>query len=389
MHLPPRIVKIFYITFAVLLYPSSSLTIPVENGFVTVKVDGQEMKLLLDSGSEKFLVNDGVWYEEKYGKGACKDPRAACYFCSRTAACFAPTSAVYNASFADGDVVEYVIHSGSVTLGDRTVEGIEFGIVINSIRPAHRSNVTETSVLGIATSCGRGFSKSLVEQLRSTGTIRQTSFSIYSRPSASLGIDGEVTFGSRTEEGLGMKMTRLEYCYQNRLNRVSVWISGVGMYGPQERLLPSVHQSARLPWDRSYLGYVDSGSYSLHIPHAEDLIGDILGLAKRRLIAQSRRFEEAAIIRRTRNGHWLVKEGLLAHLPTLAFRINSAGDILVKIPPRDYTRCARGKCLLKIVEGKPGDRVLLGVPLLRAYDVHVNFDTRVVGFRSPAFMVDS
>ncbi|KAF4689522.1 hypothetical protein FOZ60_001575 [Perkinsus olseni] len=376
MHLHPRTAKIFYISFAVLLYPSCSLTVPIENGLVTVKVDGQEMKLLLDSGSDKFLVNDGVWYEEKYGKGACDDPRAACYFCSRTAACFAPTSAVYNASFADGDVVEYVIHSGSVRLGDRTVEGIEFGIVVNSIRPAHRNNVTETSVLGIATSCGRGFSKSLVEQLRSTGTIRQTSFSIYSRPSASPGIDGEVTFGSRTEEGPGMKMTRLEYCYQNRLNR-------------ERRLLPSVHQSARLPWDRSYLGYVDSGAYSLHIPHAEDLIGDILGLAKRSLIAQSRRFEGAAIIRRTRNGHWLIKEGLLEHLPTLAFRINSAGDILVKIPPRDYTRCARGKCLLKIVDGKLGDRVLLGVPLLRAYDVHVNFDTRVVGFRSPAFMVDS
>ncbi|KAF4719253.1 hypothetical protein FOZ62_019089, partial [Perkinsus olseni] len=45
-----------------------TVTMPVEDGFVTVEIDGQEVELLLDTGFYGMSVMDGKWYKRKYGR---------------------------------------------------------------------------------------------------------------------------------------------------------------------------------------------------------------------------------------------------------------------------------------------------------------------------------
>ncbi|KAF4721927.1 hypothetical protein FOZ62_029477, partial [Perkinsus olseni] len=84
----------------VLSTPATTVTLPVEKGFVTVNIAGQEVRVFLDSLS--------------YGLIA---PDAPCYFCPVEDLCdFTKEEEIMTADFADGTALQGIIRKGRLRL---------------------------------------------------------------------------------------------------------------------------------------------------------------------------------------------------------------------------------------------------------------------------------
>lgn len=351
------------------------VTMPIENSYATVELDGQRVALLVDSGSDKLLVNSGEWYEEIYGKGACTDSKAACYFCPSPEQCYSDTSRVYRSRFADGAEARYVIHKASLTIGEQTaIEEFEFGIIIDFIDPAGGSNSRSLGILGIAPACSRKLLSSFIEQLQSSSTIARRTFAIHAKRGR--GFNGEVTFGALVKEDVRTTLSRMAYCYKNGWGRVSVWTASVALLRTDGNL-SNVYRPLMSQRDRSYLSYVDSGTISIGIPNAADLIERILESTKREMGKFSEQYWK---VEETGEKYLIIDKRMRKYLPTLAFRLQNEVGFSLKIEGRDYTVCGRGGCFVRIRDSGLKDRILFGIPLFRAYDVHVDFDERKIGF---------
>ncbi|KAF4759281.1 hypothetical protein FOZ63_004072, partial [Perkinsus olseni] len=83
-----------------------SLSLSVEEGFVKINLDGQEVELLLDSAYPFLSVLDGDWYENEFGKGACMERRTGCYFCPTDDPCeFKDYKKLPTGVFADNSTI--------------------------------------------------------------------------------------------------------------------------------------------------------------------------------------------------------------------------------------------------------------------------------------------
>ncbi|KAF4694655.1 hypothetical protein FOZ60_007622 [Perkinsus olseni] len=107
---------------------AKTLTMPVHEGFVTVKIDGQEIDLFLDSGYPGLSVMDGDWYEQEYGKGACTRRRAGCYFCPKEHPCDFEREEWFPTSFGDGTSIKSIIRSGSLVLDGQEATSYPFRV---------------------------------------------------------------------------------------------------------------------------------------------------------------------------------------------------------------------------------------------------------------------
>ncbi|KAF4712706.1 hypothetical protein FOZ62_010028 [Perkinsus olseni] len=108
--------------------PTEPLTIPVKEGFVTVNVDGQEIGLFLDSGYPDLTMLDGHWYEQEYGKDACKEPGAGCYFCPEDDPCDFEGTELPLTRFGDNTTLKSVLRSGSLVLTGRQAADFDFSV---------------------------------------------------------------------------------------------------------------------------------------------------------------------------------------------------------------------------------------------------------------------
>ncbi|KAF4738947.1 hypothetical protein FOZ63_002895 [Perkinsus olseni] len=371
---------IVHLILAAVVDPSGgdrTVTLPIQDNHVKMTVDGLEMNLFLDSGTDKILVNDGVWYERKYGMRACEDPRAACFYCPGKAGCYPSDLPVFTADFLDGSVIKYVVHTSTVMLGGHVIKDAEFGVIVDFVPPAN-AHFKVPGTFGVA----RGYRTNPVEsplaQLRNRRVIGRESFSIRTESSEDGGINGRLTLGDAIQVGSGTQMIPLDTTWTRK---VSVWVFSVALVNA-DGSLPRIFRSKRLGGDRSYVGYVVHGIKSLHIPHAEGLIDEIFDHAKRAMDPPSPGHRsEIKLGQRTKRGRWVLRKAVLEYLPTLAFRLGSDGSHVVKISPTDFTRCKGEKCTLRIVESKIEDRVVLGAPLIRAYDVSVNFGSNMIGLQ--------
>ncbi|KAF4695750.1 hypothetical protein FOZ60_003345 [Perkinsus olseni] len=360
------------------------VTFPVEDDHVEMEIDGQELTLLLDTGSNAILVNDGVWYEGKYGKGTCGDPRAACYFCPGRRTCLDAGMSVFGLRFVQGQVFRFVLRSGSITLGERSIDGVEFGVVVDFVPPPSHEGARSPGILGMGLVSADNPLTSLLQQLKYKSVIDKLSLSIRTQPSGKVGISGRVVLGKVVEGGLGMQLTSLEMCDKVRWNRVTVRVSAMAILGSNWNLLHT-QGSDELGRNSSRLGYVDSGTRDILVPDAAQFVYAIIEYAKER-IKLDRFWRNPGRARpifekKTNTGsHWFIDEGVLKFFPTLVFTVGSNRSIAVAIPARDYARCMRGWCVLGIASHQE-DRVLLGAPFLRACDAYVDFESNVLGLR--------
>ncbi|KAF4689519.1 hypothetical protein FOZ60_001572 [Perkinsus olseni] len=184
-----------------------TVTVPVEDDHVRVAFDGRELKLLLDTGSNAILVNDGVWYEGKYGEGR--------------KTCLDADMSVLGLNFVEGQVYRFVLRSGSITLGEHSIDDVKFGVVVDFIPPPSHEGARSPGILGMGLVSADNPVKSLLQQLKHKSVIDKLSLSIRTQPSGKVGISGRVVLGEVVEGGLGMQLTSLEMCDKVRWNRVT------------------------------------------------------------------------------------------------------------------------------------------------------------------------
>ncbi|KAF4730542.1 hypothetical protein FOZ63_024978, partial [Perkinsus olseni] len=107
--------------------PNKTLTMHVRKGFVKVKIDGQAVRLLVDSGAWWTMLLDGDWYEETFGEYECEKRRHGCYFCPEEEPCdFEDEDPWYELEFADGTVLRCITRYGKIALGGQKVSGFPF-----------------------------------------------------------------------------------------------------------------------------------------------------------------------------------------------------------------------------------------------------------------------
>ncbi|KAF4738948.1 hypothetical protein FOZ63_002896 [Perkinsus olseni] len=380
------LVEVLWIGLAAVLNSDEdrTVTFPIEDDHITIKIDGQELTLLLDTGSNVLLVNDGVWYEGKYGKGACEDPRAACYFCPGKRTCLGAGTTIFALPFVQGQVYKFVRRPGSVTLGENTFDGVEFGVVIDFTPPPLHDGSRSPVVLGMGLVSSNNPVKSLLQQLKFKSVIGRLCFSIHTQPSGNTGINGRMVLGEVVEGGPGMRLTPLERCGRTQWNRVTVRVSSIAILAPDGNLLYT-HGSGEFGRKGYYLGYVDSGTRDILIPDGAEFVKAIVDHARER-IGFDRFWRHPGRVRSvfekqmSTRSYWFIDEAVLKFFPTLVFTVGSDRDIAVTIPPRDYARCMDGWCVLGIASHQE-DRVLLGAPFLRGCDAYVDFESKVVGLR--------
>ncbi|KAF4706931.1 hypothetical protein FOZ63_003707 [Perkinsus olseni] len=347
-----------------------TVTVPIDDDHVKVEIDGRELTLLLDTGSNAVLVNDGVWYEGKYGKGR------------RT--CLDANMSVFGQRFVQGQVFRFVLRSGSITLGEHCIDGVKFGVVVDFTPPPSQESARSPGILGMGLVSADNPVKSLLQQLKHKSVIDRLSLSIRTQPSGKVGISGRVVLGEVVEGGLGMQLTSLEMCDKVRWNRVTVRVSSIAILGSDRNLLHT-RGSDELGRSSSRLGYVDSGTRDILIPDAAQFVYAIIECAKERMMLDRfwpnpGRVRQIFEKKMNTGSHWFIDEGVLKFFPTLVFTVGSKRSIVVTIPPTDYARCMRGWCVLGVASHQE-DRVLLGAPFLRACDAYVGFESNVVGLR--------
>ncbi|KAF4728024.1 hypothetical protein FOZ63_000739 [Perkinsus olseni] len=132
--------------------PTEPLTIPVEEGFVRVNVDGQKIglfettrnNLFLDSGYPDLTMLDGHWYEQEYGKDACKEPGAGCYFCPEDHPCDFEEDELPLTRFGDNTTLRSVLRSGLLVLADREAADFDFSVAKSSTGGVRRSRMASS-----------------------------------------------------------------------------------------------------------------------------------------------------------------------------------------------------------------------------------------------------
>ncbi|KAF4736067.1 hypothetical protein FOZ63_027575 [Perkinsus olseni] len=147
-----------------------------EHGHTVLLIDGQLFSFLVDSGSARFFVVHGDWFERRYGPGSCEKHKMICYFCTAEAPCDdIETRQKFTVRYDGADeLYEYVEHTGTLHLHRKTVK-VTFGLVVRHVG----ADLPET-ILGL--SFGRpGILKTLLQQLKDSNVIGALSFSVLAR----------------------------------------------------------------------------------------------------------------------------------------------------------------------------------------------------------------
>ncbi|KAF4737858.1 hypothetical protein FOZ63_021143 [Perkinsus olseni] len=176
MKTPPSIAA--PLAFLASLIRCNVVTLPFhdEHSRAVLLIDRQPFSFLVDSGSARFFVIHGNWFERRYGPGSCEVHSTTCYFCTAEAPCDdIATRHKFTVKYdGDNEVYEYVEHSGTLHLDQTTVK-VSFGLVVHYI-----GDHLPRSILGL--SFGRpNIPKTLLQQLKDSNVIGALSFSMLAR----------------------------------------------------------------------------------------------------------------------------------------------------------------------------------------------------------------
>ncbi|KAF4691253.1 hypothetical protein FOZ63_000815 [Perkinsus olseni] len=91
-----------------------------------LKVDGQDITVLVDTGSPYTFFVEKQWYERTH-PGGCAELKFKCYDCDPSSCHEGPTK---THEFFGGSQVTVFQHSGTVDFGTASADGIDFGLVV-------------------------------------------------------------------------------------------------------------------------------------------------------------------------------------------------------------------------------------------------------------------
>ncbi|KAF4683041.1 hypothetical protein FOZ63_028071 [Perkinsus olseni] len=358
--------------------PAKTVTIPVEEGFVAVNIDGQEVELKLDSGFWGLAVMDGRWYERKYGKGACDDPRAGCYFCSEKSPCeFNKGKLAPGLNFSDGKRIENINRTGTLVVGDR--EAANFTFVISRTR-RWPTTVKPYGFFGIS-NLEPSFTvphpwpgeESVLDSLLRLNVIGRRSYTLHTDGSRNSDrISGQLTLGDALDESKAGKHKFVDYAYNPEKHRAfaAVQVSSLRLFDAQGALLMKEGLVRRRP--DSLLSMVDTGANGIYLPYP-GLLKDIK--SKLRMKLKKKGYTEKQINEMWREDQGplvQVKEEALDSLPVLGFHLGEGDNsIPIRIHPKHYcVHTGDGDVIIFVQEYAMN---LIGTPFFRAYSIHVDY----------------
>ncbi|KAF4695799.1 hypothetical protein FOZ60_003394 [Perkinsus olseni] len=348
---------------------------PVEEGFVTVNIDGQDVKLLFDTNAWGIKLAEGGWYESEFGEGACGDPWAGCYFCSKKSPCSFENGEVTISNFGDGSRIESIERNGSLVLGPGDPVSITFKIFKAIKWVGGRPHGFFGLLAGNPPpSDGRWLKKEgLLDALVRRRVIGRQSYTFLTGAKQVSGlVTGQLTLGDTIPKSKASKWAFPVFTHDPKYHRImtSVWVSSVKLFDPRGNLTTKEGPvGLRLS---SFLATMDTGANDIYLPYP-GLLEDIEERLKREM--KERGYGEqqiAGVWRKSKWGRAYVKKEAFESLPVLGLRLDDGYDsISIKIHPKHY--CAgpfQGEYIIFV---KQTNDSVLGTPFFRAYSVHVDY----------------
>ncbi|KAF4661388.1 hypothetical protein FOZ61_003336 [Perkinsus olseni] len=363
---------------------SKTLAMRVRKGFVKVKIDGQAVRLLVDSGAWWTMLLDGDWYEETFGEGGCEKRHHGCYFCPEEEPCdfedFEDEDSWYESQFADGTVLRCITRYGKIALGGQKVSGFPFMVCIGlqwRDRPKGLFGISMLPPNGYIadlpsnaeSSIGSLMRLNLTERLSytfDTKTSRDSSF-----------VSGRLTIGGAVDSAGAAKYIFPKFIIHPDAHRAfaAVFVSSLKLFDSRGKLLTKEGPFTRNP--QSFHAILDTGASGIYLPQV-DLLGDI----KRKLLmtwrknhhTEKRGIDEISSV--DDNGLLHLDEEAFDCLPVLGFRLGEElNSIPIKIHPEHYCGDPQdGEVILNMHRGDGNlTGAFLGTPFFRAYSIHVDY----------------
>ncbi|KAF4690012.1 hypothetical protein FOZ60_000765 [Perkinsus olseni] len=155
----------------------------------SLKVDGQDVTVLVDTASPFTFFVEKQWYERTHA-GGCAELKYKCYDCPSSSCSKGPTKTY---EFFDGLQVTVFQHSGTAGFGTASADGIDFGLVVGC-------NRRPFAALGLSPPSDKSrpnvpFIYQLLAKPKSQRLIERSVFSVYLNagkdPSGELILGGE------------------------------------------------------------------------------------------------------------------------------------------------------------------------------------------------------
>ncbi|KAF4666544.1 hypothetical protein FOL47_004043 [Perkinsus chesapeaki] len=334
-----------------------------------IVLDGQTVKLTLDSGSPGWYVMSGDAYEKKHGKGSCKGLADGCYFCTKSAPCDdILDKKPKTTSYYDEDCFHYVDHVAALSLGDLTIPGMKFGLIVEACSPVRGE--APKGVLGLSL----GEEDTFINQLRTFRVINETSYTVDMAPLTSQK-KGSVFLGHSKEDVA--ELNRINLTRRPDLEYLTTHRSSLYLFGHDGNSLIHGHtRDIHLHEEDPMNVLIDTGTTSIDLTINEYYrFCDVLK-------AKSPTSTEEAAFIDERGAVW-VQLWAFRHLPTLGFDFVDGPNgfpFPVRIRPGDYLRtCYSTQCMLDILVVQE-DRPLycMGHPFFRAYYTYINLETMMM-----------
>ncbi|KAF4652515.1 hypothetical protein FOZ61_009625 [Perkinsus olseni] len=329
-----------------------------------IKADGQDLNLLVDTGThELFFISKG-WLEESEGPGACEALIFSCYECT-TDLCDAE---VTNITFCDDSCASIVPLIGNLTIGEQEAPGVKFGLV-----GGHSGSLWPHASLGLAPQPEEDEDDyiPLLDQLVMKRIIESTDFSIVFNP-------GNLSEGELILGGLDPSRYRGPMSFVPLKDGYDTWTAGL-------KSIQVVGNSTPIPLTGDLPISIDSGCSGLYAP--KEVLESIMSAMDSSLAAAGRLVElERGSKKAPLLGNCADREYLPQLQLTFATDTPSGGnDATVVIHQELYVQAfdtkEGEKCVVLIRKAPEGEaEITIGQNLLSQYFLYFQYGKRRIGF---------
>ncbi|KAF4727803.1 hypothetical protein FOZ62_004893 [Perkinsus olseni] len=328
---------------------------------VPIKADGQDLNLLVDTGTHELFFLSKGWLEESEGLGACEASVYGCYQCT-TDLCDAEVNEI---EFCDGDCLSIVPLTGNLTIGGQEVPGVKFGLV-----QEYSGSMAPHASLGLAPQPEEDEDDyiPLLDQLVMKRVINSTDFSIVFNP-------GNLSEGELILGGLDPGRYRGPMSFVPLKDGYNTWTVGL-------KSIQVVGNAIPIPLTGDLPISIDSGTTGLYLPRK--VFDSLVTTINSSLKPTGRRVDLKGS---SRDIPALRDCGDREFLPPLQLSLDSSDgrDLTVSVPQELYVEVyntlAGPLCALAFrVRMDDVQEIAIGLTLLRKYYVYLQYDQRRVGF---------
>ncbi|KAF4660057.1 hypothetical protein FOL47_007306 [Perkinsus chesapeaki] len=319
----------------------------------TVVADGQQMEVLVDTGSSYLFWVWKTYYGGVMGVGACNALFFKCYECLHPCKPTEPTTL----KFDGGIFLEIFKHSGDVTLGNIELMNIDFGLVSwSKPSPTKRSY---PGILGLRYDMDPKY-PAFLKQLVAQGVVEKNVFALYLKPGGCCTgqFEGELLLG-----GGDAKLFKAPLRYVNTVGE-DEWLVGLSLVQIEAE---SLVVNGRV--------ILDTGCNNILIPQQE-LDNFIEKISK---AASESAGGEVIVEYDDVEKVWAFDCDYLADMPTLYFMLSApTGDVPLTMNYESYVGMVNYYCYLNVEESRSDDWSLPHFMLVGNY-VEFQLDNKRVG----------